>query len=156
MKQVLPLIRIQLMEFFPLTALKNTSDAGAKKRARRKLTSTLVTFLACVYMSGVYSMGMLNGGLDGATYTLAPALMLMAGSVLGAITTLTKAGPVLFSAAILSDVIPMYSSSAIHIALSSRALWPSWSTLNVPATATLVACMISSHERPFIAISTIR
>ena len=30
MKQVLPLIRIQLMEFFPLAALKNTADAGAK------------------------------------------------------------------------------------------------------------------------------
>ena len=107
MKQVLPLIRLQLMEFFPLAAMKNTSDAAAKKRARRRLTSTLVTFLACVYMSGVYSMGMLKGGLDGMTYTLAPALMFMAGSVLGAITTLTKAGPVLFSAASLDPLLPL-------------------------------------------------
>ena len=107
MKQVLPLIRIQLMEFFPVAALKNTADAGAKKRARRKLTSTVVTFLACVYMSGVYSMGMLKGGLDGLTYTLAPALMLMAGSVLGAITTLTKAGTVMFSAASLDPLLTL-------------------------------------------------
>ena len=48
MKSILPLIRIQLMEFFPVAALKNTADAGAKKRARRKLTSTVVIFLACV------------------------------------------------------------------------------------------------------------
>jgi len=107
MKQILPLIRIQLMEFFPFAALKNTSDESAKKRAKRKLTSTFVLFLACVYMSGVYSMGMLNGGLDGVTYTLAPALMLMAGSVLGAITTLTKAGTVLFSAASLDPLLPL-------------------------------------------------
>ena len=101
MKQVLPLIRLQLMEFFPFSAVKNTTDASAKKRARKRLTSTFVTFLACVYMSGVYSMGMLKGGLDSATYTLAPALMLMAGSVLGAITTLSKAGPALFAASSL-------------------------------------------------------
>ena len=107
MKQVLPLIRLQLMEFFPFSAVKNTSDAAAKKRARRKLWSTVVTFLACVYMSGVYSMGMLQGGLDAANYTLAPALMLMAGSVLGAITTLTKAGPVLFSASSLDPLLSL-------------------------------------------------
>ena len=107
MKSILPLIRIQLMEFFPVAALKNTADAGAKKRARRKLTSTVVIFLACVYMSGVYSMGMLKGGLDGLTYTLAPALMLMAGSVLGAITTLTKAGTVMFSAASLDPLLSL-------------------------------------------------
>ena len=83
MKQVLPLIRIQLMEFFPFAAMKNTNDAAARKRARRKLVSTLATFLACLYMSSVYSMGMLQGGLDGVTYVLAPALMLAAGSVLG-------------------------------------------------------------------------
>ena len=107
MKQVLPLIRIQLLEFFPLSAVKNTSDEAAKKRARRKLWSTVVIFLACVYMSGVYSMGMLKGGLDASTYILAPALMLMAGSVLGAITTLTKAGPVLFSAASLDPLLSL-------------------------------------------------
>ena len=107
MKQVMPLIRLQLMEFFPFAAVKNTSDAAAKKRARRKLTSTFVIFLACVYMSGVYSMGMLKGGLTASTYTLAPALMLMAGSVLGAITTLTKAGPVLFSGASLDPLLSL-------------------------------------------------
>ena len=107
MKQVLPLIRIQLMEFFPFQAVKNTSDAAAKKRARKRLTSTFVTFLACVYMSGVYSMGMLKGGLDASTYTLAPALMLMAGSVLGAITTLTRAGGVMFSAASLDPLLSL-------------------------------------------------
>ena len=107
MKQVLPLIRLQLMEFFPFAAMKNTSDAGAKKRARRKLMSTLVTFLACVYMSGVYSMGMLKGGLDGVTYTLAPALMLMAGSILGAVTTLTKAGTVMFASASLDPLLTL-------------------------------------------------
>ena len=107
MKQVLPLIRIQLMEFFPVAALKNTADAGAKKRARRKLTSTFVTFLACVYMSGVYSMGMLKGGLDGFTYTLAPVLMLVAGCVLGAVTTLSKAGTVMFSAASLDPLLSL-------------------------------------------------
>ena len=107
MKQVSPLIRLQLMEFFPFAAIRNTTDAAAKKRARRKLTSTFVTFLACVYMSGVYSMGMLRGGLDGMTYTLAPALMFMAGSVLGAITTLTKAGTVLFSAASLDPLLSL-------------------------------------------------
>ena len=67
MKQLWPLIRIQLQGFFPLQAVKNASDAAAKKRARRRLTSTFVTFLACVYMSAVYSMGMLEGGLDAAT-----------------------------------------------------------------------------------------
>lgn len=107
MKQILPLIRLQLMEFFPFAAVKNTSDAAAKKRARRKLTSTVVMFLACVYMSGVYSMGMLKGGLTASTYTLAPALMLMAGSVLGAITTLTKAGPVLFASASLDPLLSL-------------------------------------------------
>ncbi len=107
MKQVLPLIRLQLMEFFPFAAVKNTSDAGAKKRAKRRLTSTFVTFLACVYMSGVYSMGMLKGGLDGSTYTLAPALMLMAGSVLGAVTTLTKAGTVMFASASLDPLLTL-------------------------------------------------
>ena len=107
MKQVLPLIRLQLMEFFPFSAVKNTTDAAAKKRARRKLTSTFVIFLACVYMSSVYSMGMLKGGLDASTYTLAPALMLMAGSILGAITTLTKAGPVLFSSASLDPLLSL-------------------------------------------------
>ncbi len=107
MKQVLPLIRIQLMEFFPVSALKNTADDGAKKRAKRRLTSTIVTFLACVYMSGVYSMGMLNGGLDGFTYTLAPALMLVAGCVLGAVTTLSKAGTVLFSSASLDPLLSL-------------------------------------------------
>lgn len=107
MKQVLPLIRLQLMEFFPFAAVKNTSDAGAKKRARRRLTSTFVIFLACVYMSGVYSMGMLNGGLDASSYTLVPALMLMAGSILGAITTLTKAGPVLFAASSLDPLLAL-------------------------------------------------
>ena len=107
MKQVLPLIRLQLLEFFPFSAVKNTSDEAARKRARRKLTSTFVTFLACVYMSGVYSMGMLKGGLDGTNYTLAPALMLVAGSVLGAITTLTKAGPVMFSSASLDPLLSL-------------------------------------------------
>lgn len=107
MKQVLPLIRLQLMEFFPFAAVKNTSDAGAKKRARRRLTSTFVIFLACVYMSGVYSMGMLNGGLDASSYTLVPALMLMAGSILGAITTLTKAGPALFVASSLDPLLAL-------------------------------------------------
>ena len=107
MKQILPLIRLQLMEFFPFQAMKNTSDAGAKRRARRKLTSTFVTFLACVYMSGIYSMGMLKGGLDGLTYTLAPALMLVGGSLLGAVTTLTRVGPVLFSAASLDPLLSL-------------------------------------------------
>ncbi len=107
MKQVLPLIRLQLVEFFPISALKNTSDEAAKKRAKKKLTSTIVLFLACVYMSGVYSMGMLKGGLTASTYTLAPALMLMAGSVLGAITTLSKAGPVLFGASGLDPLLPL-------------------------------------------------
>ncbi|MBQ9322807.1 MAG: hypothetical protein IJR81_01050 [Clostridia bacterium] len=107
MKQVLPLIRIQLMEFFPFSAVKNTNDAAAKKRARRRLTSTLVIFLACVYMSGTYSMGMLKGGLDSSTYLLVPALMLMAGSVLGAVTTLTKAGTVLFSASSLDPLLSL-------------------------------------------------
>ena len=107
MKQVLPLIRLQLMEFFPFAALKNTSDAVAKKRAKKRLTSTFVTFLACVYMSGVYSMGMLKGGLDGISYTLVPALMLVMGSVLGTITTLSKAGPVMFSAASLDPLLPL-------------------------------------------------
>ena len=107
MKQVLPLIRLQLMEFFPFSAVKNTTDASAKKRARKRLTSTFVVFLACVYMSGVYSMGMLKGGLDAATYTLAPALMLMAGSVLGAITTMTKAGPALFAASSLDPLLSL-------------------------------------------------
>ena len=107
MKQVLPLIRLQLLEFFPLQAMKNTTDAAAKKRAKRRFTSTIVMFLACVYMSGVYSMGMLKGGLTASTYTLAPALMLMAGSVLGAITTLTKAGPVLFAASSLDPLLAL-------------------------------------------------
>lgn len=107
MKPILPLIRIQLLEFFPLSAVKNASDAAAKKRAKRKLMSTIVTFLACVYMSGVYSMGMLKGGLDGTTYTLAPALMLMAGCVLGAITTLSKAGTILFSAGSLDPLLTL-------------------------------------------------
>ena len=107
MKQLLPLIRLQLMEFFPVSAMKNTADAGAKKRARRRLMSTVVIFFACVYMSGVYSMGMLKGGLDGLTYTLAPALMLMAGSVLGAITTLTKAGTVMFASASLDPLLSL-------------------------------------------------
>ena len=107
MKQVLPLIRLQLLEFFPLQAMKNTTDEAAKKRAKRRFTSTIVMFLACVYMSGVYSMGMLKGGLDASTYTLAPALMLMAGSVLGAITTLTKAGPVMFSASSLDPLLSL-------------------------------------------------
>lgn len=107
MKQVLPLIRIQLLEFLPVKALRNTSDDAARKRARKRLTSTVVTFLACVYMSGVYSMGMLRGGLDATNYTLVPALMLMAGSVLGAITNLTKAGPVLFSAASLDPLLSL-------------------------------------------------
>ena len=107
MKQVLPLIRLQLMEFFPFSAVKNTSDDAARKRARRKLTSTFVTFLACVYMSGVYSMGMLHGGLDGTNYTLAPALMLVAGSVLGAITTMTRAGAVMFSSSSLDPLLSL-------------------------------------------------
>ena len=107
MKQVLPLIRLQLMEFFPFAALKNTADAAAKKRAQRRLTSTFVLFLACVYMSGVYSMGMLRGGLDETSYTLVPALMLVMGSVLGAITTLTKAGTVLFSASSLDPLLSL-------------------------------------------------
>ena len=107
MKQVLPLIRLQLMEFFPFAAVKNTDDVAAKKRARRRLTSTFVLFLACVYMSGVYSMGMLKGGLDGLTYTLAPALMLVAGSVLGGVTTLSKAGTALFSAASLDPLLSL-------------------------------------------------
>ena len=107
MKQVLPLIRLQLLEFFPFSAVKNTSDEAARKRARRKLTSTFVTFLACVYMSGVYSMGMLKGGLDGTNYTLAPALMIVAGSVLGAITTMTKAGAVMFSSASLDPLLSL-------------------------------------------------
>ena len=107
MKQVLPLIRIQLMEFFPFSAVKNTDDAAAKKRARRRLTSTLVIFLACVYMSGTYSMGMLRGGLDRTSYTLVPALMLVMGSVLGAITTLTKSGTALFSASSLDPLLSL-------------------------------------------------
>ncbi|MBQ6359310.1 MAG: hypothetical protein IJI97_10245, partial [Clostridia bacterium] len=107
MKQVLPLIRIQLMEFFPFSAVKNTNDAAAKKRARRRLTSTLVIFLACVYMSGTYSMGMLRGGLNRTSYTLVPALMLVMGWVLGAITTLTKAGTVLFSASSLDPLLSL-------------------------------------------------
>ena len=107
MKQILPLIRLQLMEFFPIAAVKNTSDASAKKRARRRLTSTVVIFLACVYMSVVYSMGMLKGGLDGSSYTLAPALMFMAGSILGAVTTLSKAGTVLFSSASLDPLLTL-------------------------------------------------
>ena len=107
MKQVLPLIRLQLMEFFPFAAVKNTDDVAAKKRARRRLTSTFVLFLACVYMSGVYSMGMLKGGLDGLTYTLAPALMLVAGCVLGGVTTLSKAGTALFSAASLDPLLSL-------------------------------------------------
>ena len=107
MKPILPLIRIQLLEFFPFSAVKNASDATAKKRAKRKLTSTFVTFLACVYMSGVYSMGMLKGGLDGVTYTLAPALMLMAGCVLGAVTTLSKAGTILFSSGSLDPLLAL-------------------------------------------------
>ena len=107
MKSILPLIRIQLMEFFPVSALKNTADAGAKKRAKRRLTSTLVMFLACAYMSATYSMGMLKGGLDGLTYTLAPAFMLVAGCVLGAVTTLSKAGTVLFSSASLDPLLTL-------------------------------------------------
>ncbi|MBR3137079.1 MAG: hypothetical protein IKG32_08725 [Clostridia bacterium] len=107
MKQVLPLIRLQLMEFFPFAALKNTADAAAKKRAKRRLTSTFVLFLACVYMSGVYSMGMLRGGLDRTSYTLVPALMLVMGSVLGAITTLTKSGTALFSASSLDPLLSL-------------------------------------------------
>ena len=106
MKPILPLIRIQLMEFFPVTAMKNTSDTGAKKRAKRKLTSTVVTFLACVYMSVMYSMPMLET-LDGTNYTLVPALMLTAGSVLGAVTALTKSGTVMFSAASLDPLLPL-------------------------------------------------
>ena len=106
MKQVLPLIRIQLMEYFPFAAVKNTTDAGAKKRAKRRLTSTFVLFGACVYMSAVYSMGMLDG-LNGTGYLLVPALMLVMGSVLGAITTLTKAGPAIFSAASLDPLLAL-------------------------------------------------
>jgi len=106
MKPILPLIRIQLMEFFPLAALKNTADAGAKKRARRRLMSTLVTFFACVYMAVMYSMPMLET-LDRSNFTLVPALMLMAGSVLGAVTALTKSGTVLFSAASLDPLLPL-------------------------------------------------
>ena len=107
MKQVLPLIRLQLMEFFPFSAVKNTSDAAAKKRAKRKLTSTFVLFGACVYMSGVYSMGMLKGGLDASTFTLVPALMLAMGCVLGFVTTLSKAGPTLFAAASLDPLLSL-------------------------------------------------
>lgn len=95
------------MEFFPFAALKNTADAAAKKRAKRRLTSTFVLFLACVYMSGVYSMGMLRGGLDRTSYTLVPALMLVMGSVLGAITTLTKSGTALFSASSLDPLLSL-------------------------------------------------
>ena len=51
MKQILPLIRIQLLEFLPVKALRNTNDDAARKRARKRLTSTLVTFLACRYMA---------------------------------------------------------------------------------------------------------
>ena len=107
MKQLLPLIRIQLMEFFPVSALKNTADAGARKRAKRRLTSTVVMFLACAYMSATYSMGMLKGGLDALTYTVAPTFMLVAGCVLGAVTTLSKAGTVLFSSASLDPLLTL-------------------------------------------------
>ncbi len=106
MKPILPLIRIQLMEFFPISALKNTTDAGAKKRAKRRLASTVVTFLACAYMAVMYSMPMLET-LDRSNYTLVPALMLTCASVLGAVTALTKSGTVLFSAASLDPLLPL-------------------------------------------------
>ncbi len=106
MKPILPLIRLQLMEFFPIAALKNTADAGARKRARRRLASTVVAFLACAYMAVMYSMPMLET-LDRSNYTLVPALMLTAGGVLGLVTALTKSGTVLFSAASLDPLLPL-------------------------------------------------
>ena len=59
MKQILPLIRIQLLEFLPVKALRNTNDDAARKRARKRLTSTLVTFLAIwtrVFLGAVHEL----------------------------------------------------------------------------------------------------
>ena len=75
MKQILPLIRIQLLEFLPVKALRNTNDDAARKRARKRLTSTLVTFLACVYMAVAYSMPMLST-LNETNFTVVPALII--------------------------------------------------------------------------------
>ena len=106
MKQLWPLIRIQLMGFIPIQALKNTTDAAAKKRAKRRLTSTAVTLLACAYMAVAYSMPMLST-LDKSNYTVVPALMLAMAAVLGAVTTLTKAGTALFSAESLDQLLTL-------------------------------------------------
>ncbi len=106
MKQVLPLIRIQLLEFLPFKALKNTSDDAARKRARKRVTATIVTFLACAYMAVAYSMPML-ATLNETNFTVVPALMLTMASVLGAITTLTKAGAVMFSASSIDQLLTL-------------------------------------------------
>ena len=106
MKQILPLIRIQLLEFLPVKALRNTNDDAARKRARKRLTSTLVTFLACVYMAVAYSMPMLST-LNETNFTVVPALMLAMAAVLGAITTLTKAGQVMFSASSIDQLLTL-------------------------------------------------
>lgn len=106
MKQLWPLIRIQLLEFFPFKAVKNTSDAGARKRAKRRLTSTFVTFFACVYMAVAYGMPMLST-LDETNFTVVPALMFVMAAVLGAITTLSKAGTVMFSATSIDQLLTL-------------------------------------------------
>ena len=106
MKQVLPLIRIQLLEFLPFKALKNTNDDAARKRARKRLTSTIVTFLACVYMAVAYGMPMLST-LNETNFTVVPALMLTMAAVLGAITTLSKAGQVMFAAASIDQLLTL-------------------------------------------------
>ena len=106
MKQILPLIRIQMLEFLPVKALRNTNDDAARKRARKRLTSTLVTFLACVYMAVAYSMPMLST-LNETNFTVVPALMLAMAAVLGAITTLTKAGQVMFSASSIDQLLTL-------------------------------------------------
>lgn len=106
MKQLLPLIRLQLMEFFPLSALRNTADAAARKQARRRLTSTIVTCLACAYMAVAYSMPMLVT-LDESNYGLVPALMLTSAAILGAVSTLSRAGAVMFSAGNLDPLLSL-------------------------------------------------
>ena len=106
MKQLWPLIRIQLLEFLPFQAVRNTNDAAARKRARKRLTSTIVTFLACAYLAVAYSMPMLST-LNKTNFTLVPALMLTMAAVLGAVTTLTKAGTVLFSAASIDQLLTL-------------------------------------------------
>ena len=103
---MLPLVRLALMEYFPLSALKNTTDAAAKKRARRRLTTTLVLLLACGYLSSVYSFAMAQA-MQGRQLLLIPALMLAGGAILGLIEAVSRGGMALFAAATLDPLLSL-------------------------------------------------